>query len=125
MLRHDAEQAGRDRQVVQRALRVAQSLPQLLEGRRIVVVAVDVAEPLDQLGESRLVDAAVLREAVASPCSKLLQVPARLGHADDRYVEVPVLDQGLEGGEDLLVGQVAGRPEEDQGVGMARRTWTW
>ena len=31
-----------------------------------------------------------------------------------------MLDQGLERGEDLLVGQVAGRPEKDQGVGVVQ-----
>ena len=44
MLRDRAEEAGRDRQVVERPLGVAQRLAQLLEGRRVVVVAVDVVE---------------------------------------------------------------------------------
>ena len=114
----DAEQARRDRQVVQGPGRAVESLAQLVEGRAIVVIAVDVAEQLEQLGESGLVDAAVLGETVASPGLKLLERPARLGHPDHRYVEMPVLNQVLERGEDLLVGQVAGRPEKDEGVGM-------
>ena len=60
----------------------------------------------------------MLVETVASPGLKLLERPARLGHADHGYVEVPVLNQVLDRGKDLLVGQVAGRPEEDEGVGM-------
>ena len=55
--------------------RVAPRAPaQLRECRAIVVVAVDVLEQFDQLGESGLVDAAVLFEAVVGPglnCSRV------------------------------------------------------
>ena len=73
-----AEQTGRDRQVVQRPGRAVERLAQLLERLEIVVIAVDVAQPLEKLGERRLVDPAVLLEAVASPRLKLLERPAAL-----------------------------------------------
>src|SRR5207244_7222867 len=47
----------------------------------------------------------------------LLEGPRRPRHADDRDVEVPALHHRLERWEDLLVGEVARGPEEDQGVG--------
>ena len=50
--------------------------------------------------------------------SKLIEVPTGLGHADDRHVEVAALHHRLQRREDLLVGQIAGGAEEDQGVGM-------
>ena len=50
----DAEQARRDRQVVQGARRAFEGLPQLFEGRQIVVIAVDVPEQFDELGERGL-----------------------------------------------------------------------
>src|SRR5262249_44760409 len=43
--------------------------------------------------------------------------PSRLRHADDGHVEVAAACHRLERGEDLLVGEVAGGPEEDEGVG--------
>ena len=45
---------------------------------------------------------------------------ARDPAADDRNVQVTMLDQGLDGGEDLLVRQIAGRAEEDQCIGFSR-----
>ena len=62
--------------------------------------------------------AAVLLEAVARPGLELVEVPAGLGHADHRHVEVAALHHRLQRREDLLVGQVAGGAEEHQRVGV-------
>jgi hypothetical protein len=51
------------------------------------------------------------------PLAQPLQVPPRAGHADDGHVQAVPLDQSLEGREDLLVGEVTGGAEEDDGVG--------
>ena len=111
------EQARRDRQVVERPLGAAQRLAQPIERVRIFVVAVDVAKQTRELGEGGRVDTAAVRlEAVARARAKLIEVPARLGHADDGHVEATTLDQGLQRREDHLVRQVAGRAEEDQRV---------
>ena len=61
---------------------------------------------------------AVLLEAVARPRLELVEVPAGLGHADDRHVEVAALDHRLQRRKDLLVSQIARRAEENQRVGM-------
>src|SRR5262249_53761839 len=50
---------------------------------------------------------------------QLVERPARPGDPDDRDFEVAVRRHVLEGREDLLVGEVPGRAEEDEGVGGA------
>jgi hypothetical protein len=100
-----------------RPLRRAELTAERLERRRIVVVAVDIFHEADELVERRGVEAAVLLEAVLHAGAELLVVPARLGDADDRNVEMGALQHRLQRREDLLVGQVPGGSEEDQGVG--------
>ena len=68
-------------------------------------------------------DAAVAFEAGLGAVLQLFQVPARLGDADDRDVEPLVAHEGLKGREDLLVGEIAGRAEEDEGVGAGELAW--
>ena len=118
--RHDGEQARRDRQVVHGPGGVAQLAAQGAEGRRVVVVAVDVAEQADELPGRLVRPAAVRLDAGQDPGAEPLQVPARPGDADDRHVEVPVPHHLLERRVDLLDGEVAGRAEEDQGIGLFR-----
>ena len=118
LLDDQPEQRGRDGEVVRRPLGGAELLADGLEGRRVLVVAVDVAQQAAQLVERRGIEPAVLLEAVARPGPELVEVPAGLGHADDRHVEVAALHHRLQRREDLLVGQIAGGAEEDQGVGM-------
>ena len=88
------------------------------ERGRVVVVAVDVAQQAAQLVEGRRVEAAVFLDAVARPRLELVEGPAGLGHADDRHVQVAALHHRLQRREDLLVRQIAGGAEEDQGVGV-------
>ena len=116
LLDHPAEQDRWNREVVRRPLRGAELVPDRRERRAVAVVAVDVAQESAELVESGRVEPAVLLQAVLRPGLELVQVPARLRHADDRHVEVAALDHGLQRREDLLVGEVAGRPEEDKGV---------
>ncbi len=96
----------------------AQFLAQRLERGRVVVIAVHVAQQAAQLVKRRRIESAVFLQAVLRPGLELVQVPARLGHADDRHVEIAAFHHRLQRREDLLVGQVAGGPEEDQRVGM-------
>ena len=111
------EQARRDREIVERPRGGSECLSELLEGPWIVVVAVDVAKPLRELGEGGGVDSsAELLEAVARAGTELLEPPARLGDADDGHLEATGFGEGLERGEDHLVGEIPGRSEEDQRV---------
>ena len=60
----------------------------------------------------------MLFETVLRPGLELIEIPARLGHADDRHVEVAAFHHRLQRREDLLVRQVAGGAEKHQRVGM-------
>src|SRR5262245_25155804 len=100
---------------------IAKGLAETLEGGRLAIIAVDVAEETHQLGEGGGIESAVRRHTVAGPRLKLLEIPPRLRHPDDRDGEIAVPRHGLQGREDLLVGEVAGGPEEDEGVGVRRR----
>src|SRR5262245_11464468 len=113
------EEARRDGQVVGRVGRGPQLLAQALEGLRIGVVAVDVAQRADQAGERvRIEAAAVPLDTVPGARFQLIAGPAGLGDPDDRDVEVAAARQRLQRGKDLLVGEVTGRPEEHERVGL-------
>ncbi len=115
---HDGrEDARRDGEIVGRAARGAELLAQRRVGPGVVVVAVDVAQPGDEPLERRRVEAAVLLDALAGASPELLESPARLRDPDDRHVETSAPAHRLQGGEDLLVGEVASGAEEDERVG--------
>jgi hypothetical protein len=116
-LLHDLfEEGRRDGQVVGGAARRAQLAAQRLERPRVRVVPVHVAEEPQELREGVPVEAAVLRHALPGPLPELLQAPTRLRDPDHRHVETPVPDQPLHRGEDLLVGEIARRSQENQRV---------
>src|SRR6266545_874328 len=100
-----------------RALRVLELGLEPAEGRGIAVVAVHVAELGRQLREGLGVEAPVFRHAGFRPLDELRPGPARLGHPHHREVQPAPAHQRLQGREDLLVGQVSGGAEEDEGVG--------
>src|SRR6185369_1720837 len=116
-LDHGAEHAGRDGEVVERPLAVAQPLFEPLVSGGLAVVAVDVAQQLGELGEGVGVGAAaVLGDALPRTFDELVAIPAGARNADHRHGHPAALHQALQGGEDLLVGEVAGGAEEDEGV---------
>ena len=67
-----------------------------LKRGRVVVVAVDIAQQAAQLVERRGIEPAVLLDAVAGPGPELVEIPAGLGHADDRHVEMAALHHRLQ-----------------------------
>src|SRR5262249_47481820 len=101
-----------------RSLGRAERLADGLERRRILIVAVDVAQQVAELVERRAVDPAVLVEAVLGAGAELLEVPTRLGDADDRRVEVAALHHRLQRGKDFLFGEAARGAKEDEGIRM-------
>src|SRR5260221_4909718 len=96
----------------------AELSPDAAEGRGIIVIAVYVTQQTAQLVESGAIDPAVFLETVVGPSAKLVEVPIGLCDADNRNIESSALHHGLEGRENLLIRQVAGCSEKDQGVGM-------
>ncbi len=117
---HDrAERGGRNGKVIARAGCASPNFPaERLKDRRVVVVAIHVAQQAAQFFKRRRIKPAVFLQAVFGPRLELVQIPARLGHADDRHVERAAFHHRLQRREDLLVSQVAGGPEEHQSVGM-------
>ena len=95
--RRPPEQHRRDGEVVRRPLRGAEFLAERLEGRRVA----DSRRRRSAAGRESLSNAAgstpaVLLEAVARAGLELLEVPAGLGHADHRHVEVAALQHRLQ-----------------------------
>src|SRR6266851_3065341 len=86
------------------------------ESLRLLVVAVNIAQQSDQLFESCGIDAAVLLQAVFRPSTQLIEIPAGLGDADNRNVEMPALRHGLQRGENFLVSEVACGAKENERV---------
>jgi hypothetical protein len=99
-------------------LRAVEFFADGLKGGGVRVVTVDVTHQGAELVKSNGIDATVFFEAVASAGAKLIDVPTRFGNADHWDVEVAALHQGLQRGENHLVGKVASGAEEDQGVRM-------
>jgi hypothetical protein len=110
------EQARRDRKVVKRTLRTAELSMQSSERLRITIVTVDVAQLRGEPGEGVLVQRPVLLEALTSTLMEMLDVPARVCHADHLRVQTTATDHRLQRREDLLVGKITSGPEEDEGV---------
>jgi len=102
---------------MQRTFRVTQRLLQALVGRRIPIVPMDVLEVRRQCGERRLVDAAVLCQAVPRALEEPVQRLALAGHTDHRYVQIAAPGHRLQRRKDLLERQIAGGAEEHQRVG--------
>src|SRR5262245_21985270 len=71
-----------------------------------------------QLLEGRGIEPSVFLKAVARPSAELIEVPAGLGHSDHRYIEVPSLHHRLQRRKNLLVRQVSGGAEKNQGAGL-------
>ncbi len=123
----DAKQARRNREIVQRPLGAAKRLLQISKSPRIVIVAVHISQQPQQLGESGVVAAAVLLDAVLGARPQLLDRPTGLGDADDGDIHAFVGHEFQQSRKDLLEGEIAGSAEEDQCVGFGRlhRSSSW
>ena len=120
-LDHGRKQRRRYGQVMCRPARPAQGRLQCGEGRRVLVVAADVLQQGQQPLQRRPVrSGAVVLDALPGMGTQARDGPVRRGHADHRHVEHTAPAQGVQRREDLLVGQVAGGAEDDQGVGGGR-----
>src|SRR5581483_2842105 len=115
------EQARRDGEVVQRMLRAAELPAEPLHRVGVAVLAAHVAQALAQVRERRRVEPPVPLDALPGARPELLERPLRPRHADDGHVETAAPGHGLEGREDLLVDEVAARPEDDERVRAGRR----
>src|SRR5215831_18913998 len=95
------------------SLRRVELLADGLKGGRVFIVTVNIAQQAAQLVEGRRIDpSAVFLDAVSCSRSELIDIPTRLGHSDNRHVEVAVFRHRLERRKDFLVGQIARGTEE-------------
>jgi len=78
----------------------------------------DITQQAVQLAERFLVQSTVIFQTIADAAAQLVEGPAGPAYADDRHVERPSFDHRLKRWEDLFVGEVASRAEENEGVGM-------
>jgi hypothetical protein len=92
-LDHFDERARWDGEIVERPLRRSQRSTQCGEGGGIGIVTVDVVQERNELVERSAVEPAMMLEAATSALAQLLDGPARLGDADDRYVQRTVPDK--------------------------------
>ena len=60
-----------------------------------LVVAINIAQQTAQLVENHIVDTTVVFEAVAHTLPKLIEVPTRVRHTNDRHVEVSAFNHCL------------------------------
>ena len=110
------KETRRDGQVVQGALGRAEGLTELGVEPGILIVARDILQPGAQFFKGCWVDLTVLGKTGMDMLLQLLDTPGSTGHSNDGHVEMTSLDHGLQGWEDLLVGQVAGDAEKDERV---------
>jgi hypothetical protein len=76
---------------------------------------------VQQLGQCVFIDAfALLVHAIASALFQMLIGSPGLGYTDNGQVQVTTPNHMVEGGKDLLVGQVPHRSEQNQSIGWPR-----
>src|SRR5262249_17444865 len=100
-----------------RAAGAAERLAECGESGVVAVVTVNITKLRRQRRERLLVDtAAVLGKTGPRAGAQLIEVPASLGDPDHRHIQVAAPHHRLQGGKNLLVGQVTGGAEEDEGI---------
>jgi hypothetical protein len=114
--RDRAEQTRRNRQMKGRPFRIPQRRSHRRECRGLLIIAGDIRESRAEVRKCRWVQRAVCSDAVSRALAQALQRPIRSGHAEDRNVQSAATTHGVQGREDLLVRQIAGGAEQDQGV---------
>ena len=118
LFQHNFEKCWRNGEIVCRASCPLKFSAKLLKRSGIVVVSIYITEKACEFLERSRIDSPVFCETVMSPRPKLLQIPAGFGNANDRNIEMPAFDHGLQGGKYLLVREIASGSEENKRVGM-------
>src|SRR5688572_5354990 len=99
----------------------AKGLSERVEGRGVAVVAIHVAQQGRESCEVLVPYAvAVFAETGSCPFAKLGECPSGFRDADDGDGQQPAAHQRLQGGKDLLVGQVSGGAEEYEPIRWSR-----
>ena len=117
-LHHLREHRRRDGEVEHRSLGPLQPARQLVVERGVAVVADEHRQALRQLAEGGLVDRAAGGglDRLARVRAQPLVLPGRARDADHRHAEPAHPGHLVQRRHELLAHQVAGRPEQDDGV---------
>jgi hypothetical protein len=119
-LDHSRKHTGRNGEKVQRVRRLVEFLAQRGMGGRSTVIATDVMEPLLEFRADRLVEAVLFLDARKGTRPKLLDRPIRPRDPDDGHLEMAPPFHRIQGGENLLVYEVARGPEEDERIRVGK-----
>ncbi len=125
LLGHLGERLRRNRQVERvvahrpaRPIQLRQRLLQHFECPVVVELALDEADALGQLVPDGLVEgrARVFRDGVVNHLREVLVLPVAAGESDQAEPrrQQPAVGQVVDGGHELLAGQVARHPEDDE-----------
>ena len=120
-LNHSGEERRRDLEIEDRVLGARERVLQLAVAVEVVVVALHVAEQVGELLEDVLVDLPAFDlepslDRLAGVLVEILVAPVGAAHADHGHGERAVLRQVVERLQGHLPRQVAGDPEDHQGV---------
>ena len=116
---HDAEQRRRDLQIEHRVLRLAERARYPLVRSRVGEVAADVAEPAREPSEHLLVEVLAARDdRFARVVAQVIDAPVLGRHPDHRAFQQSAALEPVERAERHLLREVAGDPEDDEGVGV-------
>ena len=124
-LDHSGEERGRDLKVKDRVLRRGERLLQPLVGGLVHVVPLHVTQTVGELLEYVLVDPAPLSrldpglDGLARVLPQVIVAPIGAPDADHGHLERAVLAQVVQGLQSHLLRQVAGDPEDHQGIAVS------
>ena len=104
----------------QRPFKRTECSAQAFERRGLVVVPSHIRESCGESRECVGVQRSVRGDALTRTRAKLFDCPEGIGDADDGDVQVPAASHRVQSGKDFLVREIAGGPEQDQGVRLRR-----
>ncbi len=114
---HDgAEQAGRDRQIEQRTYDRPECATQGVECGGVLIVTGHVLKALREPPKRLRIQVSMRGDAFSRTRAQLFDRPVPPRDADDRDVQMAAASHRVQRGKDLLVGEIARRSEQDQGV---------
>src|ERR1700742_2174695 len=83
---------------------------------RIVIVPVHIAQLVEEYGKADRIEPSMFGDTVFCPLPQLLEIPSRLGHANDRPSQLSTFGQLLQRGKNLFVSEIAGSAKKHYGV---------
>src|SRR6266404_1678226 len=108
----------RDGEIMERPPGRPERLAQKVICRWFSIIAVNILELGRELVKGFLIHFSMMLQTVSRPLPQLLKAPPRLGDSNDRDIEVTMLDQFVQSGENLLIGEVSSGTEKNESIGI-------